>query len=104
MGLVRRGREARVGVRLREIGEELGVPSYLVDDASSLDPAWLEGVEVVGVTAGASAPEELVQGLIVRLGNFGRVTVHQAPGVSEHMQFKLPRELADADKLTISRT
>ena len=89
--------------RLREIGEELGVPSYLVDDASSLDPAWLDGVDVVGVTAGASAPEELVQGLIVRLGDFGRVTVHQASGVSEHMQFKLPRELTDPDKLTVNR-
>jgi 4-hydroxy-3-methylbut-2-enyl diphosphate reductase len=89
--------------RLREIGEELGVPSYLVDDATSLDPEWLKGVDVVGVTAGASAPEELVQGLIVRLGDFGRVTVHQASGVSEHMQFKLPSELTDPDKLTVNR-
>ena len=89
--------------RLREIGEELGVPSYLIDDASGLDQAWLKDVDVVGVTAGASAPEELVQELISRLGDFGRVTVHQAPGVSEHMQFKLPRELTDADKLPISR-
>ena len=89
--------------RLREIGEELGVPSYLIDDASGLDPAWLKGVDVVGITAGASAPEELVQELIGRLGDFGRVTVHQAPGVSEHMQFKLPRELTDADRLSVSR-
>ena len=89
--------------RLREIGEELGVPSYLVDDATSLDPAWLKGIDVVGITAGASAPEELVQGLIDRLGDFGHVTVHQAPGVNEHMQFKLPRELTDADKLPVSR-
>lgn len=79
--------------RLREIGAELGVPSYLIDDAGSLDPQWLEGVSTVGVTAGASAPEKLVQDLIDRLGDFGRVQVEELAGVEEHMQFKLPREL-----------
>ncbi len=79
--------------RLREIGAELGVPSYLIDDARSLDPQWLQGVRTVGVTAGASAPEELVQDLIARLGDFGRVVVEELAGVEEHMQFKLPREL-----------
>lgn len=79
--------------RLREIGAELGVPSYLIDDARSLDAQWLEGVRTVGVTAGASAPEELVQDLIARLGEFGRVVVEELAGVEEHMQFKLPREL-----------
>jgi len=79
--------------RLREIGAELGVPNYLIDDARSLDPQWLQGVRTVGVTAGASAPEELVQDLIARLGDFGRVVVEELAGVEEHMQFKLPREL-----------
>ena len=79
--------------RLREIGAELGVPSYLIDDARSLDPQWLHGVTTVGVTAGASAPEKLVQDLIDRLGDFGRVVVEELAGVEEHMQFKLPREL-----------
>ncbi|MBL8667309.1 MAG: 4-hydroxy-3-methylbut-2-enyl diphosphate reductase [Rhodospirillales bacterium] len=79
--------------RLREIGAELGVPSYLIDDARSLDPQWLEGVRTVGVTAGASAPEKLVQDLIDRLGDFGRVVVEELAGVEEHMQFKLPRDL-----------
>lgn len=79
--------------RLREIGAELGVPSYLIDDARSLDPQWLQGVSTVGVTAGASAPEKLVQDLIDRLGDFGHVQVEELAGVEEHMQFKLPREL-----------
>jgi 4-hydroxy-3-methylbut-2-enyl diphosphate reductase len=70
------------------------VPSYLIDDASGLDPAWLDGVMTVGVTAGASAPEELVQELIGRLGQFGTVVVEELAGVDEHMQFKLPRALA----------
>jgi 4-hydroxy-3-methylbut-2-en-1-yl diphosphate reductase len=80
--------------RLREIGAEWGIPSYLIDDARSLDPAWLEGVATVGVTAGASAPEKLVQDLIDRLGDFGSVVVEELAGAEEHMQFKLPRELA----------
>jgi 4-hydroxy-3-methylbut-2-enyl diphosphate reductase len=79
--------------RLREIGAEMGVPSYLIDDASALDPAWLDGVRTVGITAGASAPEELVQELIARLGEFGHVTMEELPGTEERMQFKLPREL-----------
>lgn len=80
--------------RLREIGAELGVPSYLVDDASSLDSRWLDGVKVVGVTAGASAPEELVQELIGRLSEFGKIETKELEGAEEHMQFKLPKELA----------
>ena len=79
--------------RLREIGADIGIPSYLIDDARGLDPAWLEGVRTVGVTAGASAPEELVQDLIARLSDFGGVSVEELAGVEEHMQFKLPREL-----------
>ena len=83
--------------RLREIGEQLGVPSYLIADASMLDPQWLEGVRSVGVTAGASAPEELVQQLIDRLKEYGDVEVDDQPGVDENMQFKLPRELLRAE-------
>ncbi|MDZ3836592.1 MAG: 4-hydroxy-3-methylbut-2-enyl diphosphate reductase [Rhodospirillales bacterium] len=82
--------------RLREIGAEIGVPSYLIDDASCLEPAWLDGVSRIGVTAGASAPEQLVQELIERLGDFGEITVEELRGAEEHMQFKLPRELMPA--------
>lgn len=82
--------------RLREIGQEMGVPSQLIDDASGLDPAWLKGVETVGITAGASAPEELVQELIERLGEFGEVTVEVLGGIEENVTFKLPPELTRA--------
>jgi 4-hydroxy-3-methylbut-2-enyl diphosphate reductase len=81
--------------RLREIGGEIGVPAYLIDDASMLQDEWLEGVETVGITAGASAPEELVQQLISRLGDFGETQVEELKGVEENIVFKLPRELSD---------
>jgi 4-hydroxy-3-methylbut-2-enyl diphosphate reductase len=83
--------------RLREIGTQMGVPSYLIADASMLDPEWLENVRCIGITAGASAPEELVQQLIERLKEYGEVEVDDQPGVEENMQFKLPRELLRAE-------
>jgi 4-hydroxy-3-methylbut-2-enyl diphosphate reductase len=86
--------------RLREIGEQLGVPSYLIADASMLDPEWLQGVRCIGVTAGASAPEELVQQLIDRLREYGDVEVDDQPGVDENMQFKLPRELLRTEEVS----
>ncbi len=79
--------------RLREIGAEIGVPSYLIDDANALKSEWLDGVSTVGVTAGASAPEELVQELIKRLGDFGETRVKSLDGVEENIVFKLPKEL-----------
>lgn len=80
--------------RLREIGEELGVPSYLVPDADALDPAWLAGCGVVGVTAGASAPEVLVDGVIAALGRLGPIELSTLPGIVEDVQFRLPETLA----------
>ena len=65
----------------------------MIDDASALDPAWLVGVKTVGITAGASAPEELVQELMARLAEFGTVELEELHGVEESMQFKLPRQL-----------
>ena len=87
--------------RLREIGEELGKPSYLIDDADALDPAWFatigpDAVMSVGVTAGASAPEMLVQGVIEGLRRFGEVEVSTLPGVAEDVRFRFPAQLADA--------
>ena len=79
--------------RLREIGIEAGLPSYLIDDASALDPAWLVGKEVVGLTAGASAPEMLVQEVIEALRKLAPVTVETMDGVEEHIEFRLPAEL-----------
>lgn len=79
--------------RLREIGIEEGVPSYLIADASELDPAWLRGKHTVGLTAGASAPEKLVIDVIESLRQIDEVDVSQLPGVAEHMAFRLPAEL-----------
>ena len=79
--------------RLREIGVEMGVPSYLVDDGDGVDPAWLEGVETVGITAGASAPDELVDSVIDALRLLRPVEVDQLDGVEETLQFSLPPEL-----------
>ncbi|MEO0881018.1 MAG: 4-hydroxy-3-methylbut-2-enyl diphosphate reductase [Pseudomonadota bacterium] len=81
--------------RLREIGENFGLPSYLIEDATMFDPAWLKGVGVVGITAGASAPETLVQETIERLRASRDVTVEKLDGVEENVRFKLPAELAD---------
>jgi 4-hydroxy-3-methylbut-2-enyl diphosphate reductase len=83
--------------RLREIGEELKVRSYLIDDAQGLDASWLDGVKTVGITAGASAPDELVEELIKKLKSLRRVRLETIDGVEENIQFKLPAELTDLD-------
>ncbi len=82
--------------RLREIGGEAGTASHLIPDAGSLDPAWLRGARTVGITAGASAPEELVQGLVDRLRELFDVTLTNHEGAAENVTFKLPPELAEA--------
>jgi 4-hydroxy-3-methylbut-2-enyl diphosphate reductase len=80
--------------RLREIGSEEGVPSYLIADGSELDPAWLAGAKTVGITAGASAPEVLVDDVIKSLRRLGPVDVTVLPGREEKIEFRLPAELA----------
>ena len=80
--------------RLREIGIESGVPSYLIADGSELDPAWVRDAAVIGVTAGASAPETLVLGVIDALGALGPIEVTTLPGIEEKVEFRLPPELA----------
>jgi 4-hydroxy-3-methylbut-2-enyl diphosphate reductase len=82
--------------RLREIGAELGKPAYLIDDASALRAEWLVGIGSVGLTAGASAPEMLVQGVIDGLRRFDEVEVSTLDGVAEDVRFRFPAELADA--------
>ena len=79
--------------RLRDIGAEMSVPSYLIEDAGSINLAWLEGVETVGITAGASAPEDLVQEVVSYLRNLTEVTLETLPGIVENVEFKLPSEL-----------
>jgi 4-hydroxy-3-methylbut-2-enyl diphosphate reductase len=82
--------------RLREIGEELGKPAYLIDDAASLRAEWFADAASVGLTAGASAPEMLVKGVIDGLRQFGEVAVSTLDGVAEDVRFRFPAELADA--------
>lgn len=80
--------------RLREIGAGLGKPSYLIDDATDLDPAWFRAVRSVGLTAGASAPEMLVQGVINGLRALDEVEVSTLAGVAEKVHFRFPTEVA----------
>jgi 4-hydroxy-3-methylbut-2-en-1-yl diphosphate reductase len=82
--------------RLREIGEELGRPAYLIDDADALQPEWFQNVQSVGLTAGASAPEMLVQGVLAGLRRFGEIEISTLAGVEENVRFRFPAELADA--------
>ncbi|HSD00449.1 MAG TPA: 4-hydroxy-3-methylbut-2-enyl diphosphate reductase [Casimicrobiaceae bacterium] len=79
--------------RLREIGVESGKASYLIADAGELDAEWLRGADVVGITAGASAPEALVQDVIAALVRHGATDVAVLPGIEEHVEFRLPAEL-----------
>jgi 4-hydroxy-3-methylbut-2-enyl diphosphate reductase len=81
--------------RLREIAAEQGVPAYLIADADALDPRWIKGVESVGITAGASAPAELVQQLIDRLKELDDVELSTLPGITENVRFRMPAELAE---------
>ncbi len=79
--------------RLREVAENLSIPAYLVDDANGIDPAWLEGKTRIGISAGASAPEALVAGVIEALKLRGANTVIVQEGAIERVNFALPREL-----------
>ena len=85
-------------MRLREIGEEAGARSHLIPDADHLHREWLKGVRTLGITAGASAPEKLVQDLLARLGEFYEVTVSDLEGIEENVTFRLPRELQRAER------
>lgn len=79
--------------RLAEIGLESGIPSYLVNDGSEVEEVWMTGVDTVGITAGASAPEELVQSVIDRIGQFREISVSQLDGIVENISFSLPASL-----------
>jgi len=79
--------------RLREIAEKLGKPAYLIDGADDIDKNWLTGIEQVGVTAGASAPEKLVQRVVTQLQQWGGETVTENPGILEKVTFSLPKAL-----------
>lgn len=79
--------------RLRELAENRGIPAYLIDEACQIQPAWLTGMQSIGVTAGASAPEAIVTGVIEQLRNWGAEVVEEAAGRKEPVTFSLPSEL-----------
>ncbi|MEY3264898.1 MAG: hypothetical protein RL717_2375 [Pseudomonadota bacterium] len=79
--------------RLREVAEKKGALAFMVDNASEIDPTWLEGRRRIGVTAGASAPEVLVQEVVARLKSLGATSVRELDGVEENVTFPLPRGL-----------
>jgi 4-hydroxy-3-methylbut-2-enyl diphosphate reductase len=80
--------------RLREVARNLGRNAYLIDNASELDPAWIEGKRSVGVTAGASAPEVLVHEVIAKLQRLGVKRVRELEGIKERVVFPPPRNMA----------
>ena len=79
--------------RLKEIATRAGVPSYLLDSADDLDVKWLHNKKNIGLTAGASAPEILVQSIINKLMGFGAINVINSSGIEENITFKIPKEL-----------
>ena len=87
--------------RLKEISQKVGVPAYLIDNAGEIRREWVEGKNNIGITAGASAPEVLVEEVIKKLKSWGAVSVNEAPGKQEKVVFSLPRELARPEHTTI---
>lgn len=79
--------------RLRELAERCGAKAFLIDNAEEVDPGWLEGVRSIGVTAGASAPEILVQQVVAKLQSLGAELPEELPGEIENIRFSLPRAL-----------
>jgi 4-hydroxy-3-methylbut-2-enyl diphosphate reductase len=90
--------------RLRELAERLGTPAHMVDSADDLDPRWFAGRVRVGLTAGASAPDVLVQQVIARLREFGVVSMRRMDGVRETVEFPLPKGLGDRSMAGVSST
>jgi len=84
--------------RLKEIAEELGVASYLIENADQLKPEWLTSAKAIGVTAGASAPDILVQDVVERLRQLHGVELEMMNGVAENVRFRLPPELSDGEE------
>lgn len=82
--------------RLKEIAEKAGIPAYLIDSADEIEDTWLEGKAHVGVTAGASAPEILVEQVVSKLKERAGAEVAELPGIVEQVTFSMPRELASA--------
>jgi 4-hydroxy-3-methylbut-2-enyl diphosphate reductase len=82
--------------RLRDLGEEMGVRSYLINGAHDINPIWLKDIKTLGITAGASAPEILLEKVLERLSELANIKIKTMEGVEENIRFKLPEELVDA--------
>lgn len=87
--------------RLKEIAEKQGIAAYLIDNADEIQQSWTDGKKCVGVTAGASAPEVLVEQVVNRLKEWGGLNVNEVPGIKEEVVFSLPKELVQAQPIKI---
>jgi 4-hydroxy-3-methylbut-2-en-1-yl diphosphate reductase len=87
--------------RLREVSSVAGTPAYLVNDENEINPEWLKDARTVGVTAGASAPEELVIRVLDHLRSMGATEFEEQPGEDENVHFALPQELLHPEKLMV---
>jgi 4-hydroxy-3-methylbut-2-enyl diphosphate reductase len=87
--------------RLKEIAEKQGISAYLIDSADEIQTGWLDGKKSVGVTAGASAPEVLVEQVVKTLRDRGGISVNEIPGIKEQVVFSLPRELAKVEEAAV---
>ncbi len=85
--------------RLRDLSEEIGVPSHLIDDEKALKPEWFDSIASVGITAGASAPEHLVQGIVKAIGTLRPVTTETLQTMTENTRFKLPPEVTGEKRI-----
>lgn len=85
--------------RLRDLGEESGVDTYLIETADDLDRKWFDNVESIGISSGASTPDELVKEVINRISSFREIKIEKRPGIEENIVFKLPRELTNIEAI-----
>ena len=85
--------------RLRDLGEESGVDTYLIETADDLDRKWFDNVESIGISSGASTPDELVKEVIKRISSFREIKIEKRPGIEENIVFKLPKELTNIEAI-----
>ena len=81
--------------RLRDLGEESGVNTYLIETADDLDRQWFDNVESIGISSGASTPDELVKEVMNRISTFREIKIEMRPGIEENVVFRLPKELVN---------